>query len=44
MALGAAMPEIASFYIDNGLKFAFFTIAEGTAEIVSGDGSKTKLF
>ena len=44
MALGAAHPEIASFYIDNGLKFAFFTIAEGTAEIVSSDGSKTQLF
>ncbi len=44
MAVGAAIPEIANIYIENGWKFAFFTLKDGTAEIVGADGSKTQLF
>ncbi|MBR3409570.1 MAG: pyridoxamine 5'-phosphate oxidase family protein [Candidatus Methanomethylophilaceae archaeon] len=43
MAAGAAMPEIVKAYIDNGWNMGFFTLEEGTAEIVSAF-EKTKLF
>ena len=44
MAVGAAIPEVANIYIENGWKFAFFTLKDGSAEIVGADGSKTQLF
>ncbi len=43
MAAGAAMPEVIKAYIDNGWNMGFFTLEEGTAEIVSAF-EKTKLF
>ncbi len=43
MAAGAAMPEVIQAYIDNGWNMGFFTLEEGSAEIVSAF-EKTKLF
>ncbi|MBR4226082.1 MAG: pyridoxamine 5'-phosphate oxidase family protein [Candidatus Methanomethylophilaceae archaeon] len=43
MAAGVAMPEIVQMYIDNGWNMGFFTLEDGTAEIVSTT-EKTKLF
>ncbi len=44
LAAGAAMPEVTKMYIEMGWNFAFFTLEEGTAEIVGVDNSKTTLF
>lgn len=44
MAAGAAMPEIAQMYAANGWTLGFFTLVNSTAEVVSIDGSKTRLF
>ncbi len=43
MAAGAAMPDVVKAYIDNGWNMGFFTLEEGSAEIVSAF-EKTKLF
>ena len=43
MAAGAAMPDIIKVYIENGWNMGFFTLEEGSAEIVT-PSDKTKLF
>ncbi len=43
-AARAAMPQVVAMYENMGAKFVFFTLEEGTAEIVHVDNSKEKLF
>ena len=43
MAAGATMPDIVKVYIENGWNMGFFTLEEGSAEIVTPT-EKTKLF
>jgi len=38
------MPQLAAMYKENGWKFGFFTLDEGTAEFVNVAGEKIKIF